>query len=110
MTFKMMTYDTIDDEVYDTISIDEVTNIELCGEKQRIVGRLMKQIHPRFRHIYFMKICFVCFCPSQQLWSCWDIASILWDFYPTLGCHDSQYVLLKYSHVSKQLRLIHVFM
>ena len=21
--------------------------------------------------------------PSQQQWSCWDVASILWDFYPT---------------------------
>ena len=29
-------------------------------------------------------------CPSQQQWSCRDIASILWDFYPTLGCHDTQ--------------------
>ena len=26
--------------------------------------------------------------PSQQQWSCQDIASILWDFYQTLGCND----------------------
>ena len=44
--------------------------------------------------------------PSQQQWSCWDAASILWDFYPTLGCHDTQNVLHKYSHPSKPIRLI----
>ena len=28
-----------------------------------------------------------------QLGPCWDLASILWEFYPTLGCHDIQNVL-----------------
>ena len=23
----------------------------------------------------------------------WDVASVLWDFFPTLGCHDTQNVL-----------------
>ena len=34
---------------------------------------------------------------SQQQRSCRDVASILWDFYPTLGCHDTQKVLHKYN-------------
>ena len=25
---------------------------------------------------------------SQQLWSCRDDASVLWNFYPKLGCYD----------------------
>ena len=32
----------------------------------------------------------------------WDVASTLWDFYPTLGCHDTQNAL----EISKQLRII----
>ena len=44
--------------------------------------------------------------PSQQQWSCRDVASILWDFYPTLGCHDTQNVLHKYNHPTKPIRLI----
>ena len=44
--------------------------------------------------------------PSQQLWSCRDVASILWDFYPTLGCHDTQNALHKYNHPTKPIRLL----
>ena len=33
--------------------------------------------------------------PSQQLWSCRNVASILWECYPTLGCH------VKNNHPSK---------
>ena len=46
---------------------------------------------------------------SQQQWSCRDVHSILWDFYSTLGCHDTQNVLHKYNHPSdptKPLRFI----
>ena len=34
--------------------------------------------------------------PSQPHWSFHEVASVLWDFYPTLGCHDTQNVLHKY--------------
>ena len=44
--------------------------------------------------------------PNQQQWSCRDVASILWDFYPKLGCHDTQNVLQKYNHPNKSIRLI----
>ena len=37
---------------------------------------------------------FIVLRPNQQLWSRWHIASILWDFYPTFGCHDLRNVLL----------------
>ena len=43
--------------------------------------------------------------PSQQQWSCRDVVSILWDFYPTFGCHDTQNVLYKYNHQTKPIRL-----
>ena len=32
--------------------------------------------------------------------------SILWDVYPTLGCHDTQNVLHKCNHPTKPIRLI----
>ena len=35
-----------------------------------------------------------------------DTASILWDFYTTLGCHDTQNVLHKNNHPFKPIRLI----
>ena len=44
--------------------------------------------------------------PSQQQWSCRDVASILWDMYPPLGCHDTQNALLKYNHPTKRIRLV----
>ena len=44
--------------------------------------------------------------PSQQHWSCLGVASVLWDFYQTLGCHDTQIVLHKYNHPTKPIRLI----
>ena len=44
--------------------------------------------------------------PSQQQWSSRDVASILWDLYPTLGCHDTQNALHKYNHPTKPIRLI----
>ena len=34
------------------------------------------------------------------------LASILWDFYPTLGCHDFQNVLRKYNLPTKPIKLI----
>ena len=43
-------------------------------------------------------------CSSQQQWSCQDVASILWDFYPALECHDTQNVLHEYNHPIKPLR------
>ena len=52
-------------------------------------------------------VCFVSFdalLPSQQQWSCQEVASMLWDFYPTLGCHDTQNVLHKYNHPTKPVR------
>ena len=36
----------------------------------------------------------------------WMLPPFLWDFYPTLGCHDTQNVLYKYNHPSKPIRLI----
>ena len=42
---------------------------------------------------------------SQQQWSFRDVASILWDFYPTLGCQDTQNALRKYNHPTKPIRL-----
>ena len=33
-------------------------------------------------------VCFVALRPSQPIWQCRDVTSILCDFYPTLGCHD----------------------
>ena len=44
--------------------------------------------------------------PSQQQWSCRDVASILWDFYSTSRCHDTQNVLHKYNHPTESIRLI----
>ena len=39
----------------------------------------------------FNQIDLICGLASlSQLWSCIDIASVLWDFYTTLGCHDTQ--------------------
>ena len=38
--------------------------------------------------------------------SCQDVASILWGFYPTLGCHDTQNALHKYNHPTEPIRLI----
>ena len=43
---------------------------------------------------------------SQLQRSCRDVTSILWDFYPKLGCHDTQNVLHKYIHPTKPIRLI----
>ena len=45
-------------------------------------------------------------CPRQQQWSCRDVASILWDFNPTLGCHDTQNVLHIYNDPTKPIRLL----
>ena len=42
--------------------------------------------------------------------SCRDVASILWDFYPTLGCHGTQNVLHKCNHPTKPITLIYVWM
>ena len=47
-------------------------------------------------------VCINALRPSQQQWSCQDVASILWDF----GCHDTQNVLHKYNHPTKPIRLI----
>ena len=46
--------------------------------------------------------------PSQHQWPYQDVAFILWDFYLTLGCHDTQNVLYKYNHplASKPIKLI----
>ena len=44
--------------------------------------------------------------PSQEQWSCRDVASILWDFYPTLECHDTQNVLHINNLLTKPIRLI----
>ena len=30
---------------------------------------------------------------NVKLWSCRNVTAILWDFYPKLGCHDTQKVL-----------------
>ena len=35
-----------------------------------------------------------------------DVTSILWDFYPTLGCHDTQNVLHKDKYPTKPKQLI----
>ena len=52
--------------------------------------------------------------PSQQQWSYRDVASIFWDFNPTLGCHDTQnviqglYVLI--TTVLETLRWLEIFL
>ena len=44
-----------------------------------------KLVNEALQEIMFSYIClFVVKRPSQQLWSCQDVA----DFYPKLGCHD----------------------
>ena len=41
---------------------------------------------------------------SQQQWSCRDVASILWDFYPTLGCHDIEMCFI---NITTQLHVLY---
>ena len=41
--------------------------------------------------------------PSQQLWSCRDVVSILWDFYPKLGRHEFKKKCSKYNHPTKPI-------
>ena len=56
--------------------------------------------------LFVLFVCIDGLRPSQQQWSCRDVASILWDFYPTLGCHDTQNVRHKYNHPTKPIMLI----
>ena len=52
------------------------------------------------KYLFFLIYCkislFVALHPSQQLWSCRGVASISWDFYLTLGCHDMTNCARKY--------------
>ena len=38
--------------------------------------------------VFALFVCFVALRPSQPILQCRDITSILYDFYPTLGCYD----------------------
>ena len=74
----------------------------LLNHAQKIPSYTLFSTHPCIKEWSGGNIClFVCIDalrPSQQQWSCRDVAAILWDFYQTLGCHDTQNMLHEYNY------------
>ena len=80
-------------------NMDLNSNTRTCnhGNKNKYYRLRLCNIIDTYRH-------------SQQLWSCRDVASILCDIYPTLGCHDTQNVPEKITIQVNQNGFIYMYM